>query len=217
MTDKLLIVPGFRGSGPAHWQSWLERKIPSSQRVEGIDWYTPSLPRWAEKIGRAIDASPQPLWIIAHSFGCLATAAAVAQQPRKIAGVILVAPADPERFAVSGLRTSLDRIPEPSIAQLLPPTALGVNGLLIASTNDPWLTLDGARSMARRWHLPLFNAGAVGHINTDSGFGPWPFLVSLLYALQFEARSSRDNVVSFHPRLHARESRELSPRQLAYL
>ncbi|MFA5630728.1 MAG: alpha/beta hydrolase [Porticoccaceae bacterium] len=215
MTDNLLIVPGFRGSGPAHWQSWLECQIPGSQRIEGIDWFTPSLPRWAERIGRAIDAATQPLWIVAHSFGCLATAAAIAQQPRKIAGVVLVAPADPERFAVSGLRNSGDRVPEASITQLLPPAELGVNGLLIASRNDPWLTLDDARNMARRWRLPLFNAGEAGHINTESGFGPWPLLVSLLYALQFDARSSAGNVVAMRPQRSGHS--EPPPQKLAYL
>jgi uncharacterized protein len=186
MAEKILIVPGYRGSGEAHWQTWLEGKLPNCQRVTGIDWNTPSLPRWAEKIGQAIDASKDPVWIVAHSFGALASTVAIAHQPSKIAGAILVAPADPERFAIAGLRDSGDRVAQPSIASLLPQDKLHINGLLIASENDPWLALDDARELAKRWHFPLLNAGRAGHINVDSGHGPWPFLLSMLNALRFE-------------------------------
>ena len=198
MNSKVLIVPGYRGSGPAHWQTWLESQLPGGERVAGIDWHTPSLPRWSERIGQAIDASPQPAWIVAHSFGCLATVAAVAQQPSKIAGLIMVAPADPERFSVDGVRDSSGRTARESIAQYLPRNQLGINGLLVASENDPWLALDEARRMALRWRLPLYNAGKVGHINTESGFGPWPFLLSLLYALKFESESVGSNIVQIN-------------------
>jgi predicted alpha/beta hydrolase family esterase len=190
MSEKVLIVPGYQGSGDAHWQTWLERNLAGCERVSGIDWSKPSLPRWVEKIGRAIDASTDPVWVIAHSFGCLASAAAIAQQPTRIAGAILVAPADPQRFSSEGVRYPREETNAPSIANLLPQHALNINGLLVASQNDPWLALDDARIWARRWRLPLMNAGYVGHINVDSGFGPWPLLLSLLHALRFEYHRS---------------------------
>lgn len=186
MNSKILIVPGYAGSGPAHWQSWLQNRLPDSERVTGIDWHDPILPRWSERIGRTLEAAPAPVWIIAHSFGSLASAAAIAHQPGKIAGALLVAPADPERFSLRGIRDRAGPKALPSIADLLPRESLAINGLLVASENDPWLSLDGARQLAQRWRLPLLNAGRVGHINTESGFGPWPFLLSLLAALRFE-------------------------------
>lgn len=193
MAERVLIVPGYRGSGDAHWQSWLERNLAGCERVSGIDWNKPALPRWVEKIGQAIDVSSEPVWVIAHSFGCLASAVAIAQQPTKIAGAILAAPADPERFSADGIRHSGGRITEPSITTLLPQHDLGVNGLLVGSQNDPWLSLDDARALAKKWRLPLMNAGNVGHINVDSGFGPWPLLLSLLYALRFEDIKTRES------------------------
>jgi len=199
MKSKVLIVPGYRGSGLGHWQTWLEEKVQGSQRIAGIDWNTPSLPRWSEKIGRAIDASPYPVWLVAHSFGCLAAVTAVYHQPSRVAGVILVAPADPERFSVDGLRDCSRRTAHESIAGYLPRSELRTNGLLVASQNDPWLPLDEARGMAVRWHLPLYNAGNVGHINTESGFGPWPFLLSLLSAMEAESESAGGNVTHIHP------------------
>ena len=36
--DTTLIVPGLHGSGPDHWQSWFERRIPNCVRVVQSDW-----------------------------------------------------------------------------------------------------------------------------------------------------------------------------------
>lgn len=194
MNSTVLIVPGYHGSGAAHWQSWLQDNIPGSQRVSGIDWETPILPRWAEQVGKAIDASPQPLWVVAHSFGCLASAIAIAQHPRKVAGAILVAPADPERFSIHGVRDRAQDGKKDSVNILLPQGRLAETGLLIASENDPWLTFSEARKWAGRWELPLYNARQAGHINTESGFGPWPVLLELLKAMVEE-----QNRCHFHP------------------
>src|SRR5690606_22605401 len=128
-----------------------------------------------------------PVWVIAHSFGSLASAAAIAHQPGKIAGALLVAPADPERFSLRGIRDRTDPGAPHSIADLLPRESLPINGLLVASENDPWLSLVGARQLARRWRLFLLSAWRVAHIHSESGFGPWPFMLSLLHALRFEA------------------------------
>lgn len=182
MNSTILIVPGYHGSGPAHWQSWLQDSIPGSQRVSGINWETPVLPRWAEQVGRAIDSSPNQVWVVSHSFGCLASAVAIAQHPRKVAGAILVAPADPERFSLQGVQDGQKE----SVKTLLPQGRLTATGLLIASENDPWLSYEEARKWAGRWELPLFNAQRAGHINTESGYGPWPLLLELLKAMDHE-------------------------------
>ncbi|GAB6270059.1 MAG: hypothetical protein STSR0002_28020 [Smithella sp.] len=46
--------------------------------------------------------------------------------------------------------------------------------ILVGSENDHYMTLDSARELAGYWNSRFFNAGAVGHINLDSGHGPWP-------------------------------------------
>jgi len=183
MNSTVLIVPGYRGSGAAHWQSWLQAKIAGSQRVTGIDWNAPVLSRWADQVAAAIDRSTKPVWIVAHSFGCLASAVAIARQPAKVAGAVLVAPADPERFSRDGVRDRTRDSHSESVKSLLPVGALAEMGLLIASENDPWLDYNDARGLAERWKLPLFNARQAGHINVESGFGPCPLLYDLLKAM----------------------------------
>ena len=81
MRQTVLIIPGYHGSGPGHWQNWLEGELPEAHRVAGIDWDTPLLARWAGEVRREIDAAPGAVWLVAHSFGCLASAVAAADRP----------------------------------------------------------------------------------------------------------------------------------------
>src|SRR5690606_3921722 len=115
---------------------------------------------------------------------------AVADRPRNVAGVILVAPADPDRFNLLGLGAADDpRLAVKTLAEVLPTRQLGVGGLVIASENDPWMPLAGAQRWASRWGLEVMNLRQAGHINTESGFGPWPMLLELFAAMRGEATS----------------------------
>jgi predicted alpha/beta hydrolase family esterase len=186
MNDTTLIVPGYHGSGVGHWQTWLENTLPGSRRVSGIDWESPILPEWTSAIHREIDRNRDPVWLVAHSFGCLASVVVASERTDKIAGIILVAPADPQRFSITGIREddSTD-FKENSISGLLPDhRLLAGRSALIASENDPWLEFTEARRWAAQWGSVFINAGQAGHINTESGFGPWPFLRQFVDTLQ---------------------------------
>ena len=179
-----LIVPGFHGSGPEHWQSWLEAQLPDTLRVGGIDWERPVLAHWANAVCDEIDNSPGPVWLVAHSFGCLASVVAAAERPGRIAGLMLVAPADPERFTPIGLRDENSHPEHNSVAGWIPRQPFGVPGIVVASTDDPWVRLSSAAYWADRWGCRLEEIGAAGHINVDSGHGPWPRGLEILLALQ---------------------------------
>lgn len=155
---RTLIVPGLRGSGPDHWQAWWHAVAPDTVWVEQQDWNTPDLDRWAERIADALKDQAQPAWIVAHSFGVLASIRAAELAPGKIAGAFLVAPADPDKFGVT---------------HQLPRQALPFPSLLVASSSDPWMGLLNAAYWANLWRSHFVNLGDVGHINADSGFGPW--------------------------------------------
>lgn len=154
----VLIVPGLRGSGAQHWQTHWERRFPHFRRVQQEDWQTPDLDAWARNIVEAALPLGAPALVIAHSFGCLAAVRAERFQSQLIAGALLVAPADPARF---GVEAQLPQVP------LLYPSTL------IASQNDPWLSLVRARQWAERWGSRFVDLGARGHINADSGLGDW--------------------------------------------
>ncbi len=176
-----LIVPGYRGSGPQHWQSWLQQQLPDCTRIDGIDWQQPVLAHWAGRIRDVLAQTTQPLRIIAHSFGALAAVVAVADRPEQVVQLVLVAPADPDRFDCMGLKPEQGFIDQRfSLHNVVPQRALAVDGLVIASRNDPWLAYDKAARLAASWALSLHDAGHAGHINAESGYGPWPALLDLL-------------------------------------
>ena len=174
-----LIVPGYKGSGETHWQTWIENHIAGAQRINQ-NWDEPILARWADNIRLAIDHCPQSVWLVAHSFGCLASVAAAVDRADKISGLMLVAPADPERFTPSGVRPIDDRNSTESIRGLLPTKRLKFPSIIIASTNDPWMQLAKAKLWGECWGSKVLALDSVGHINTASGFGPWPLGLKLL-------------------------------------
>jgi predicted alpha/beta hydrolase family esterase len=114
-----------------------------------------------------------PVWIVAHSFGCLAAVHAAASSQADIAGALLVAPADPAKFGTTFL---LPRIPLP------------FRTFLVGSENDEWMSPGAARRWSRAWGATFLNAGRAGHINVASGHGPWPDGLRLFDTLRNKAR-----------------------------
>jgi len=174
---RVLIAPGLHNSGPGHWQSRWQLLNPAFERVRQADWAQPDLARWAARIDhhRHHGRDQRPVLIVAHSFGALATAYSVARDPHGVAGVLLVAPADPDKFQV---------------AAHLPQQALPVPSIVVGSRNDPWMTLEKAGLWARRWDSVLVDAGALGHINAESNLGDWPQGLETLYFLAEKAQNS---------------------------
>ena len=154
-----LIIPGLYSSGPSHWQTWFEAQVPETIRVIQRDWKRADLPEWSGRVRHEITRHPGDIFLVAHSFGVLAGAQAAADYSERIRGALLVAPADPDKFGVA------DQIPvEP----------LGFPSIMIASTNDPWISIKRAGELARAWGAEFVNLGPAGHINVESGFGAWP-------------------------------------------
>ena len=136
----------------------------------------PDIDVWANNVRRAISKIDEPVWIVAHSFGCLASLRVVQESSDGIAGMLLVALADPDKF---------------SVADQLPQHKLDIPSLLVASTTDPWLHFDKAVRLANVWGCQLVNAGNAGHINTESGFGMWIEGVVLLNRIKAASQAAR--------------------------
>ena len=66
--------------------------------------------------------------------------------------------------------------------------------LLIASENDPYASIEAAAGFAQGWGSEFVNVGAEGHINADSGHGPWP--MGQLYFERFHSHVSSSSLVA---------------------
>lgn len=175
---RLLIIPGLHDSGPAHWQTWLEQQYRDAQRVRQRDFSLPELDRWAERIHARLESAGSGEWVaVAHSFGCLALARHLQLQPDSpIREALFVAPAEPDKFG---------------LAEQLPHHRLSRPSSLIASQNDPWMSAASALRWATRWGSHYSNLGAVGHINSESGFGPFPLAKRWVEAARARAARAR--------------------------
>lgn len=174
-----VIVPGVGGSEHDHWQSWLQRQLKSCSRVQQQDWNKPVLHEWIEQFVKTVQPIQEPIQIVAHSFGCLTTVAALAQHPelnQKIKNLVLVAPANPARFGDAGFARDSQNDYQQHFHQL----KIQVPTQLIISENDPWLNFDDALQLAKAWKIKPKNLGQVGHINVASGFGPFPEIYDFL-------------------------------------
>lgn len=169
----LVIVPGWRNSGPGHWQSLWAQRLPGAVRVElpEDDWQRPKRSVWVQAIAETVLAQPGPVVVAAHSLGCIATTHLPSDVARRISGALLVAPADPERRGVLA-----DFAPVPY--QPLP-----YRSVVVASTNDPYCPIRTAGAYARSWGSEVVRLQNAGHINVESGHGEWPLGLALLQSL----------------------------------
>ena len=179
---RVLIVPGLHDSGPAHWQSQLQRGCRGALRVAQHDWAVPDLERWAERIGETLAREKRGPWVaVGHSFGCLALARWLQRRgdgagQDGIRAALLVAPADPLKFGVS---------------EALPCAPLPVGSVLVASRNDPWMPFGSAVNWSRAWGSRLVDLGHAGHVNVASGHGPWPLAKQLVERLVQQVHRER--------------------------
>lgn len=167
----ILIVPGHGGAAEGHWQRRVEAKLSTANILPHDDWAYGSLPRAVAAMQQAVDASPLPVVFLAHSVGCHLVTHAVpallaSGAGAKLKGAYLVVPPAPDSVrAMAGI--------DPALAEPLR-DPLPFPSLLIASSNDPHASLEQSADMALAWGAQLVEAGEAGHINTESGHGPWP-------------------------------------------
>ncbi len=162
----ILIIPGYQNSGPDHWQSRWQAKLSTARRVEQAEWSKPLRADWTAKVAEAVNEAEKPVVLVAHSLGVAAAVQAVPEFRKPIAGAFFVAPPDvanPEirpRHLMTFGPYPRDPLPFPS--------------LVVASRNDSFGAFEVVEDIAAAWGSLFIDAGEAGHINAESGYGPWP-------------------------------------------
>jgi uncharacterized protein len=178
----VLILPGWQNSDADHWQSRWEA-LHGYTRVQQHDWMQPLRGDWMAQLEEAVLAAPTPVVLVAHSLGCILTAAwaAHSQNTHKVQAAFLVAPGDPEREELRAVLKSWS----PVVMQRLPFAAQ-----LLGSQNDPYCSFARVQQFAAAWGAELVDCGNVGHINTATGLGDWPEGHARLQALIVQSGDS---------------------------
>lgn len=162
-----LILPGLSNSGINHWQSYWCLAFRDATRVLQDDWDKPTPQKWLERLDAAIAGGTRPAVLICHSLSCsLAAHWATRNRPGRVVAAFLVSPTDVESPEL-GLESLRAFAP-------MPLAKFPVPALVVASANDPYVTLDRARSFAGSWGADFCYAGELGHINSESRLGFWP-------------------------------------------
>ncbi|MEH2589325.1 RBBP9/YdeN family alpha/beta hydrolase [Bradyrhizobium sp. AZCC 1721] len=164
MTD-IVILPGIGASGELHWQTRWEKSNPRCRRFQPIDWDRPDLKDWLDALDRAVGSASKPPLLVAHSLACLLVAHWQQVSTAPVAGAFLVAVPNPEAQA----------FPVEAASFANPPSSkFRFPSLIIASTNDPYGTIEYARERAGQWGSGIVEVGELGHINEASGLEDWP-------------------------------------------
>jgi predicted alpha/beta hydrolase family esterase len=176
-TVPTVIIPGWQGSGPGHWQVWLADELAAQNRVvvhpDLPDLDHPRLEPWLVALQTSLSGLPEQGYdVVAHSLGAvlwLHHVATMIDSPRA-ERVVLVSPPSP-------------LVNEPALAEFLPaPMDIDTvrhsadGTVLVGGTDDPYLP----EGIATTYGRPLKIATTVvtgGHINVEDGHGPWPAML----------------------------------------
>lgn len=174
-TAATVIVPGWQGSGPDHWQSWLADTLRAGGREvrdpDLPDLGAPQLAAWLAGLRAALHGLPDDGFdVVAHSLGAvlwLHHVATPSDSPHP-ARVALVAPPSPQT----------------TIPELAPffPVPLGIDvvrrsadgTVLVGGDADPYTPEGIAMAYGRPLKMPTTIVEGGGHLNPEAGYGPWP-------------------------------------------
>ncbi|MBE1490672.1 RBBP9/YdeN family alpha/beta hydrolase [Plantactinospora soyae] len=166
---RCLLVPGRGIPLAGHWSRlWVESHPDYRWAPE-----PPGPPYIATErvaaLHEALGADDEPAILIAHSAGCLTVASWASRHVGPVRAALLVTPPylDPDWTPGPGE-------PDDDVVDEIPRRPLPFPSILVASRTDTYATFAQFQQYARDWGAELFDAGNVGHLDSASGYGPWP-------------------------------------------
>lgn len=189
MADEvILILHGWGGNKPAHWQEILAGKLRESDATVFYPTMpnpsAPDLTAWQARLTEQLNEIDTAhhgarISVLAHSLGginWLHFAAANAASGRQWADrVLLVAPpyVMPEAPPVDAPPSVRAFFPPPFI-----PASISIAAretVLIASDTDDYATFDQSTGYAAKLGIPIHLLKGAGHISPYYGYGEWPW------------------------------------------
>lgn len=188
--DVFLILHGWGGNKPAHWQEHLYQKLTETgakvHYPKMPDPSAPDLTGWLDRLkGELAEIQAQtpdaPLTVLTHSLGSITWmhfAATNGASGKQIADrVLLVAPP----YVIPQI-PPID-VP-PTVAAFFPPPCdpaaiktAARETVMIASDTDDYATYDQSQGYALKLEVPIHLLKGAGHISPYYGYGEWPWVL----------------------------------------
>ena len=164
---RLLLVPGGGGSGPQHWHRFWAASDDRCHWVEQADWEGGTRADWVGALEAEVARHDGPTILVAHSLGCVVTAHWAGDETGPVVGAMLVAPADIETSDELAGAPYNQFVP-------IPRTPLPFPSVVVASSNDPLLSVERAEDLASAWGAEVAEIGPHLHVGSDAELGQWP-------------------------------------------
>lgn len=172
---KVLLLHGWGGSDFPHWQSWLAGEIAKEYGCVNFlrlsDYDTPKLQVWLDELQVTLEEF-KPDVVICHSLAntlwfhlCNTTTI------KELEKLYLVAP--------PSMQCNVEELCE-FFPVISPKNLYAKETLLITSTNDPYMSEDEAQVLQKELNVKMKVLENAGHINADSNFGEWPWMLEEL-------------------------------------
>lgn len=165
----LVILHGWQGSEPEHWQSRLAAALPEVRYPTLPDPDRPRLDAWLGALEETLAGLPAGGFdVVCHSLAVPLWLHRAAAGPALVARrVLLVAPPSP-------------MIAEPELATFLPPpldpaalAGAAATTELVCGDDDPYCP-EGAAEAYGKLGVPTTVVPGGGHLNVATGYGWWP-------------------------------------------
>jgi len=170
---RYIVLHGWQGSGPGHWQSWLAGRLEPVAYPALPDPDRPRLAPWLAALRDELArAAPEPV-VLCHSLGSvlwLHHAATRAPDDPRAGRVLLVAPP----CACADVPELADFFPVPRDPAAI--AAAAAETRLVTSDRDPYCPEGAPRAYGAPLGVPTDLVPGGGHLNADAGYGPWPAL-----------------------------------------
>jgi len=172
MAKKVLLLHGWGGSDFPHWQSWLAGEIAKDYGTVSFlkfsNYEFPLFKNWKQELLQHLEDF-KPDIVICHSLAnTLWFHLCSTNSIEKVKKLYLVAP--------PSMKCTITEL-ESFFPLEMPTTPYADETLLITSTNDPYMSLHEAKELQASLGVKMEVLEDAGHINADSGYGQWPWLL----------------------------------------
>lgn len=179
----VLILHGWGGNKPEHWQEEMVRNPPAGTRCiypampdpknpDPVAWIAAQEAAFAE-----LESEASRLTVVAHSLGAITYLHVASRANRQLADrVLLVAPP----YVVPGIPPwsappGVDQFfPPPLDAQALARSAREIH--LVGGDNDDYATWEQMETFAKRLEIACTCLPGAGHLSPYWGYGRWPWV-----------------------------------------